>query len=100
MAFIGSVTIENVSGGNVQFGNIVNMSPISSSRTTTGSGSENEGMLVMTNSGYSLSLSKLKTSGLTASAQATTPIASPTAPSLTSPAALNPAVPIGVTRLG
>ena len=52
---IGSVSIKNVSGSaNVQFGNIVNQSPISSTKTTTGAGAENEGMLVITSSGFSL----------------------------------------------
>ena len=53
MIFIGSVSIGNISGtGNVQFGNIVNRSPISSSKTTTGSGAENDGKLVITYSGF------------------------------------------------
>ncbi len=57
MIFIGSVSIQNVSGGNVQFGNIVNMSPTSASKSTSGAGSENEGMLILTTSGFSLSTS-------------------------------------------
>ena len=55
MICIGSVSIKNVSGSaNVQFGNIVNQSPISSTKTTTGAGAENEGMLIITSSGFSL----------------------------------------------
>ena len=55
MICIGSVSIENVSGSaNVQFGNIVNRAPISSTKQLHGSGAENEGMLVITSTGFSL----------------------------------------------
>lgn len=89
MIFIGSVSIQNVSGGNVQFGNIVNMSPISASKSTSGAGSENEGMLIMTSSGFSLST----TAPTAATSPAPGPVTSATPPNLTTSAALNPAVP-------
>ena len=84
MICIGYVSIENVSGSaNVQFGNIVNRAPITSEKTTNGSGAENEGMLVITSTGFSL----------------TTSIPSTTSPTTTTPTALsftpaNPSAPI------
>lgn len=55
MSFIvGAVNIYNVSGGNVQFGDILTYSPQSNSRSTVGSGASNTGGLVMTNNGRSV----------------------------------------------
>jgi spore germination protein PF len=75
---IGSVSIENVSGSaNIQFGDSVNRSPKSTSKTTTGAGAENEGMLIITSTGFSLTTTTPTTSG---------PITtSPTPPSITPP---------------
>ena len=88
MICIGSVSIENVSGSaNVQFGNIVNRAPITSEKTTNGSGAENEGMLVITSTGFSLTTSIPSTISLTTT---------PTAPSFTPPVITpaNPSAPI------
>lgn len=64
MIVIGSVSIENVGGSaNVQFGNIINEAPVSSSKTTSGAGSGNEGMLMITYPGFSLTTSIPSTSG-------------------------------------
>ena len=89
MICIGSVSIKNVSGSaNVQFGNIVNQSPISSTKTTTGAGAENEGMLVITSTGFSLTTSIPSTTSPTTT--------TPTAPSFTPPVITpaNPSAPI------
>jgi Spore germination protein gerPA/gerPF len=86
---IGSVSIENVSGSaNVQFGNIVNRAPITSEKTTNGSGAENEGMLVITSTGFSLTTSIPSTTSPTTT--------TPTAPSFTPPVITpaNPSAPI------
>ncbi|MDQ0154528.1 spore germination protein [Robertmurraya andreesenii] len=93
MIFIGSVSIQNVSGGNVQFGNIVNMSPTSASKSTSGAGSENEGMLILTTSGFSLSTSIPTAATSSTTSSATSPVTSTTPPNLIISAALNPAVP-------
>ncbi|WP_100333716.1 spore germination protein [Bacillus alkalisoli] len=47
--FIHNVTIESVSGGIVNFGNIFNASPASVEKAITGSGSANSGDYVTTN---------------------------------------------------
>ncbi|WP_428912346.1 spore germination protein [Niallia sp. Krafla_26] len=92
MVSIGSVSIKNVSGSaNVQFGNIVNQSPNTSTQTTAGAGAENEGMFVFTCSGLSLSISIPRTSGTGVSA--TTP------PSITIPST-TPANPFGPVTSG
>ncbi|MDZ5473788.1 spore germination protein [Bacillus sp. 31A1R] len=51
----GPVQIKNVSGGNIQFGDIYRYSPSSNSSSTSGSGSENSGGVVLTNNGASTS---------------------------------------------
>ncbi len=52
-AFVGPVQIINVGGGNVQFGDTLNVSPKSNSKTTLGSGGANTGGLVVANNGIS-----------------------------------------------
>nr|WP_295971198.1 spore germination protein [uncultured Bacillus sp.] len=52
-AFVGPVQIINIGGGNVQFGDTLNIAPKNNSKTTSGSGSGNTGGLVVTNSGIS-----------------------------------------------
>ncbi len=52
-AIIGPVQIINVSGGVVQFGDTVFISPKSASKTSHGSGSGNIGGFVVTNNGLS-----------------------------------------------
>ena len=52
-AIIGPVQIINVSGGIVQFGDTVYISPKSSSKTFAGSGGFNTGGLIITNNGIS-----------------------------------------------
>ncbi|WP_338449092.1 spore germination protein [Niallia oryzisoli] len=52
-AIIGPVQILNVGGGNVQFGDALNISPKSNSKTTTGSGAGSTGGLVVANNGIS-----------------------------------------------
>ncbi|WP_338472910.1 spore germination protein [Niallia sp. XMNu-256] len=84
---IGSVSIQNVSGSaNVQFGNIINRAPNNLSKTTAGAGAENEGMLIITNSGFSLTITSPTTAG--------TGISAPTPPSITIPST-TPANPFG-----
>ena len=71
MIFIGSVSIQNISGsGTVQFGHTVNRS-ISSAKTITGAGAENEGMLVIANSVFSQTTSSPTTLGPTISGPTT-----------------------------
>ena len=78
MICIGSVSIENVSGSaNVQFGNIVNRAPITSEKRLMVQGAENEGMLVITSTGFSLTTSSPSTTSPTTT--------TPTAPSFTPP---------------
>lgn len=92
MICIGSVSIENVSGSaNVQFGNIVNRAPITSEKTTTGSGAENEGMLVITSSGFSLTTT-IPTTSMPITPSPTTAPAAPfiTPPTITPSNPLNP----------
>ncbi|WP_042455590.1 spore germination protein [Neobacillus dielmonensis] len=50
-ANLDGVSIGTVSGGIVNFGGAVYISPISITNSTTGSGSENSGQAVATNSG-------------------------------------------------
>jgi spore germination protein PF len=52
-AIIGPVHIVNVSGGTVEFGDALNISPKSNSKTASGAGAGNTGALVVTNSGFS-----------------------------------------------
>lgn len=52
-AFIGPVQISNIGGGNVQFGDALNIAPKSNSKSTTGSGGGNTGVFIMANNGIS-----------------------------------------------
>ncbi|MEH7128478.1 spore germination protein [Neobacillus drentensis] len=52
-AIIGPVQIVNVSGGIVQFGDTVYISPKSASKTNGGSGAFNTGGFIVNNSGIS-----------------------------------------------
>lgn len=53
-AIIGSIQIANVSsGGAVNFGDSLNIAPKANSKTFSGSGSTNNGVLVVTNNGLS-----------------------------------------------
>ncbi|MEH7355577.1 spore germination protein [Neobacillus drentensis] len=52
-AILGPVQIINVGGGIVQFGDTVNISPKSSTKTFAGSGGFNTGGLIVTNNGLS-----------------------------------------------
>ncbi|MBS4188826.1 spore germination protein [Bacillus sp. FJAT-49705] len=54
-AIIGPVQIINVSGGVVQFGDAVIISPKSSSKTTSGQGASNNGGFIITNNGLNAS---------------------------------------------
>ncbi|MDQ0268796.1 spore germination protein [Cytobacillus purgationiresistens] len=54
-AIIGPVQIVNVGGGIVQFGDALNISPKSNSKSTTGSGAANTGGFIITNNGLSAS---------------------------------------------
>lgn len=50
-AFVGPVQIVNVSGGVVQFGDTMFISPKSNSKSFSGAGAGNTGGLVVTNNG-------------------------------------------------
>ncbi len=52
-AIIGPVQIFNVSGGSVQFGDTLFISPKSASKSAHGSGSGNTGGFIITNNGLS-----------------------------------------------
>ncbi len=52
-AIVGPVQIINIGGGNVQFGDALNISPKSNSKTTSGSGGGNTGGLIVANNGIS-----------------------------------------------
>lgn len=52
-AFVGPVQIINIGGGNVQFGDALNISPKSNAKSTIGSGGASVGGFVMTNNGVS-----------------------------------------------
>ncbi|TYR77262.1 spore germination protein [Rossellomorea vietnamensis] len=52
--FIKNVYIKEVSGGEVTFGAPLYQSPISSTKSTTGSGSGNTGPFQITNTGFSV----------------------------------------------
>lgn len=52
-AFVGPVQIVNIGGGNVQFGDTLNISPKSNSKTTLGAGGANTGGLIVANNGIS-----------------------------------------------
>lgn len=54
-AIIGPVQIINVSGGIVQFGDSLYISPKSNSKSTTGQGASNTGGFIITNNGLSAS---------------------------------------------
>ena len=51
--FIGPVQIITIDGGNVLFGDALNISPKNNSKTTSGSGGGNTGAFIMTNNGIS-----------------------------------------------
>ncbi|MBO0960194.1 spore germination protein [Neobacillus sp. MM2021_6] len=53
------VTIGTISGGIVNFGGAVYISPISITRTTTGAGEENKGAVTATNSATQTSISNI-----------------------------------------
>jgi len=57
-AIIGSIQIWNVTGGAINFGDSLNVSPKSNSKTNQGSGSGNSGAIVITNNGLSATHSK------------------------------------------
>ncbi len=50
-AIIGPVQVVNVTGGVVQFGDALNISPKNSSKTFTGQGALNTGGFIITNNG-------------------------------------------------
>ncbi len=52
-AFVGPVQIVNIGGGNVQFGDTLNISPKSNSKSASGSGAGNTGGFIVTNNGIS-----------------------------------------------
>ena len=52
-AFIGPVQIINIGGGNVQFGDALNISPKSNSKSYSGSGAGNTGGFILVNNGIS-----------------------------------------------
>lgn len=52
-AFVGHVQILSVGGGNVQFGDTLNVSPKSNSKSNSGSGGGNTGGLVIASNGIS-----------------------------------------------
>jgi len=54
-AIIGPVQISTVSGGIVQFGDSLYISPKSNSKSVSGSGAANTGFFVITNNGLSAS---------------------------------------------
>ena len=92
MLCIGSVSIKNVSGSaNVQFGNIINQSPNSLSQTTAGAGAENEGMFVITCSGFNVTITSPRTPS--------TGISAATPPSITI-SSTTPANPFSPTTSG
>jgi spore germination protein PF len=51
-AFIGPVQIIAVDGGNVQFGDALNISPKSNSKSQLGAGAGNTGGFVLTNTAF------------------------------------------------
>ncbi|RHW43161.1 spore germination protein [Neobacillus notoginsengisoli] len=52
-ALIGPVSIHNVSGGTVHFGDSLNVSPKSTAKTFLGAGGANTGVFIATGSGIS-----------------------------------------------
>jgi len=52
-AIIGSIQIVNIGGGVVNFGDALNISPKSNSKSNEGSGSVNTAGIVITNNGFS-----------------------------------------------
>ncbi|MBP2241117.1 spore germination protein PF [Cytobacillus eiseniae] len=54
-AIVGPVQILNVAGGIVQFGDSLNMSPKSSSKSVSGQGAGNTGGFIIANNGLSAS---------------------------------------------
>ncbi len=52
-AFVGPVQILNIGGGNVQFGDALNISPKNNSKSNLGSGAGNTGAFVIANNGIS-----------------------------------------------
>lgn len=53
-AIIGPVQISNVSGGVVQFGDALFISPKSASKSSTGAGASNTGIGIFTANGFSV----------------------------------------------
>lgn len=53
-AIVGPVQVVNVTGGSVQFGDLLNLSPKSSSKSVAGSGAANTGAFVVTNNGINV----------------------------------------------
>lgn len=51
-AIIGSIQVANIGGGVVNFGDSLNISPNTTSKTNQGSGSSLTGAFVMTNNGF------------------------------------------------
>jgi spore germination protein PF len=52
-SIVGPITINSVSGGVINFGDSLNISPTSSSKTNAGSGAFNTGEWICTNNGIS-----------------------------------------------
>lgn len=52
-AFTGNVQIINLSGGNVQFGDTLNISPKSNSKSTNGAGNGSTGAIIFEANGIS-----------------------------------------------
>lgn len=52
-AFVGPIQIMNVGGGNIQFGDALNISPKSNSKSTSGSGAGNTGAIIFEANGIS-----------------------------------------------
>ncbi|WP_246938666.1 spore germination protein [Bacillus pinisoli] len=53
-SIVGPITINSIGGGVVNFGDSLNISPTSSSKTNAGSGAFNTGDWIMTNNGISV----------------------------------------------
>ncbi|WP_059172967.1 spore germination protein [Bacillus sp. FJAT-27445] len=52
-ALVGPVSIHNVTGGTVNFGDVLNISPKSTSKSFEGAGSSNTGIFIATGSAVS-----------------------------------------------
>lgn len=53
-SIVGPITINSIGGGVVNFGDSLNVSPTSSSKTNAGSGAFNTGDWIVTNNGISV----------------------------------------------